>query len=269
MINKKIGFIGIGNMGYSILKGIVKSGKVSPENIIVSAKSKKTLDKAKEDLNIKGTLSNKDLAKKSDIIFLGVKPNIHSYILKEIKDGIKEDAIIVSMAAGITLENMEEILGKARLVKIMLNIGALVNMSMTAMSHLNLNSSEKNKIKSLLETFGLVSDISEDLMDSFSGISGCSPAFAFMFIEAMADSAVLHGMDRESAYTYSAQALKGAAELVIKTEMHPGALKDMVTSPGGSTIEGVVSLEENGFRNAVIKAVDTSINKSKKMTKKS
>lgn len=269
MINKKIGFIGIGNMGYSILKGIVNSKKVDPQNISVRAKSEKTLSKAENKLKVKASISNKDLAKSSDIIFIGVKPNIHRQVLNEIKKSIKENTIIITMAAGVLMNDLREVLGeKVKIVKIMPNTPALVQMSMTAMSSLNLNSKEEKEIKLLLETFGLCRNIPEDLMDTFTGISGSSPAYAFIFIEAMAESAVKHGMERNLAYEFSAQALKGAAEMVLKTGIHPGELKDMVTSPKGATIEAVISLEENGFRNSIIKAVDTAIEKSKEMTEK-
>lgn len=269
MKSKRIGFIGIGNMGYSILKGIVKSEKIDPLNIIVSAKSSDTLVKAKNELKVKTSYSNKELAENSDIIFIGVKPNIHEEILKEIKTSVSKDATIVSMAAGVKIKDIKNILGeKIKIVKIMPNTPALVQMSMTAMTSVNLSSEEENEIKDLLETFGISRKIPEELMDIFTGISGSSPAYVFMFIEAMSEAAVKYGMDRKSAYEFSAQAVKGAAEMVLKTKLHPGELKDMVTSPKGATIEAVIALEESGFRKSVISGVEACINKSKKMTEK-
>ena len=166
------------------------------------------------------------------------------------------------MAAGVKIEKLESF-AKARYVRIMPNVPAQIAKGMTALScNDNINSEELSDITEILETAGKVEQVPEKLMDCVTGVSGSGPAFVFMFIEAMADAAVRCGMPRKQAYTYAAQTVMGSAALVLETGKHPGELKDSVTSPAGTTIEGVAALESNGMRNAVIEAVTASYNKS-------
>lgn len=266
---KKIGFIGTGNMGGAILGGIIKSGIIDNKHIIASAKSDKTLDKIKSEYNVNVTKDSKEVAKFSDLIVIGVKPNIYDDVLEEIKNEIDNEKIIITIAAGKTIDSVEKIIGSdKKIIRTMPNTPALVGEGMTSLSpNKNIREEELTFVKSLFDSLGKSEVVNEDLIHSVIGASGSSTAYAFMFIEAIADGAVLAGMPRDKAYEFAAQGVLGAAKMVLETDKHPGALKDMVCSPGGTTIEAVKVLEEEGFRGAVIKAVEACINKSIEMSK--
>jgi len=268
-MEKVIGFIGSGNMGQAMIGGIIKSGLVSSSNIIVSDLDQKKLDFISGEYKTQVTTDSIELVKKSDVIFLAIKPNIYKIVLKQIKEYVTEGKIIVSIAAGKTLESLEDILGEnAKIVRAMPNTPALVNEGMAAIcKNGNVTTEELSFVKQLFESFGKAEEIAEYLFDSVVGVSGSSPAYVFMFIEALADAAVLGGLPRDKAYKFAAQAVLGSAKMVLETGKHPGELKDMVCSPGGTTIEAVASLEKEGFRHAVIKCVKECMKKSKEMSK--
>ena len=257
---KKIACIGTGAMGGAIMRAVCN--KFDPNNITVS---NRTLEKGKSFANDTGCRfadNNKDCIKDAKYIFIAVKPAFLSDLFAEIKNDIPSDAVIISMAAGVKIEKLESF-AKARYVRIMPNVPAQIAKGMTALScNDNINSEELSDIIEILETAGKVEQVHGKLMDCVTGVSGSGPAFVFMFIEAMADAAVRCGMPRKQAYTYAAQTVMGSAALVLETGKHPGELKDSVTSPAGTTIEGVAALESNGMRNAVIEAVTASYNKS-------
>ena len=257
---KKIACIGTGAMGGAIMRAVCN--KFDPNNITVS---NRTLEKGKSFANDTGCRfadNNKDCIKDAKHIFIAVKPAFLSDLFTEIKNDIPSDAVIISMAAGVKIEKLESF-AKARYVRIMPNVPAQIAKGMTALScNNNITSEELSDITEILETAGKVEQVPEKLMDCVTGVSGSGPAFVFMFIEAMADAAVRCGMPRKQAYTYAAQTVMGSAALVLETGKHPGELKDSVTSPAGTTIEGVAALESNGMRNAVIEAVTASYNKS-------
>ena len=267
---KIIGFIGGGNMGGAMIGGIIESKVSSPENVIVSGPHIETLSKFKEKYGVFITTDNIELSKKSDIIFLSVKPNIYENVINEIKDYVKEDAIIVAIAAGMNIETIEKLFGRAvKVVRAMPNTPALVGEGMSAICANNLISKEElAEIQDIFNSFGKSEVVSEGLFDAVTGVSGSSPAYVYMFIEAMADAAVKGGMPRKQAYKFAAQAVLGSAKMVLETGIHPGELKDMVTSPGGTTIEAVAELERQGMRNSIISAVEVCIEKSKKMAEK-
>jgi len=269
MMNKTIGFIGCGSMGRAILSGILDSGRAIPEQIMVSAATQETLDTVREEFGAEVTLDNKKVAETSDLLFLAIKPNRYEEIIREIRNDLKEDAIIIGMAAGMTIDKMEKAFGKrTKIVRIMPNTPASVKEGYTAVVFNDqISEVEQENMLLLFSSIGRASVIEEKHMDVITGISGSSPAYVYMFIEAMADAAVKNGLPRKEAYEISAQAVMGAAKMVLETELHPGILKDMVCSPGGTTIEAVTKLEEKGFRHAVISAVDACIEKSREMTK--
>jgi pyrroline-5-carboxylate reductase len=269
-MHKTIGFIGCGNMGRAILSGILDSRNVPPDKIIVSASSSKTIEEITEMYHTEGTLDNVKVAENADILFLAVKPYLYEKVILEIRDAVKDNVVIIGMAAGVTIEKMEAAFDKPlNIVKIMPNTPVSVREGLIAMAFNSMmDEVEQENIISLLSSIGKVQVIEEKHMDVITGISGSSPAYVFMFIEAMADAAVKNGLPRKDAYEISAQAVLGAAKMVLETGIHPGILKDMVTSPGGTTIEAVAKLEEKGFRNAVISAVDACIHKSEEMSRK-
>ncbi|AVQ46843.1 pyrroline-5-carboxylate reductase [Clostridium botulinum] len=268
-MNKVIGFIGAGNMGQAMVGGIVNSKLVAPENIILSDLNEKTLEAANEKFGVRVTTNSNELAKEADILVLSVKPNLYPIVIKGIKDNIKKDVIVVTIAAGKALEDTENMFGRRiKIVRVMPNTPALVGEGMAAICPNDLVSKEETEeVISIFESFGKAEIVEEKLMDAVTAVSGSSPAYVYMFIEAMADAAVLEGMPRDKAYKFAAQAVLGSAKMVLETGMHPGALKDMVCSPGGTTIKAVATLEKHGFRNAIIEAMRDCAIKSKEMSK--
>lgn len=262
-----IGFIGLGNMAKAMIGGMLKKKLVLPNEICGSAKTQETLDRISKEYGIGTFADNAAVAAKADILFLAVKPVFIPEVIAEIKDVVRKDTVVVSIAAGKTMEYIEGLFGrKIKLVRCMPNTPALVSEGCTAVVQGELVSDgEMQSIKKLLASFGTVSEVPERLMDVVVGVSGSSPAYVFLFIEAMADAAVCAGMPRKQAYQMAAQSVLGSAKMVLETGMHPGELKDMVCSPGGTTIEAVKVLEEMGLRAAVMDAVETCIEKSRNL----
>ena len=263
----KIGFIGCGNMATAILKGILKSGEVAAADIIASAKSDKTREKIEKELGIQKADTNAQVVDFADVVFLAVKPQFLEGVLDEIKASVKEGQIFISIAPGKTLQWFADKLGeKTKVIRTMPNTPAMVGEGMTAACRNEFVTDEELEgAKKILSAFGKVEVVSEHLMDVVVSVSGSSPAYVFMFIEAMADAAVADGMPRAQAYQFAAQAVLGSAKMVLETGKHPGELKDMVCSPGGTTIEAVRVLEEKGFRSAVIEAMKACTDIAKKM----
>ena len=270
MERKTIGFIGLGNMAKAIIGGLLKNG-FEKEQIIGSAKTEKTLLKVKNDFGIMTCLDNKQVAKQADIVVLAVKPQMIDGVLKEIGESLKEDVIVISILAGKTISYLENGIGRrVKMARCMPNVASLVGEGCTAVCYnKECEDWDKPYVTEILESIGMVKEVSENLMDAVIGASGSSPAFVFMMIEAMADAVVKAGMRRDLAYEMVAQAVLGSAKLFLESEtalgekMHPAQLKDMVCSPGGTTIEGVKALEEGGFRGVLMEAVEATIAKSK------
>ena len=257
---KRIGFIGAGNMAGAIIGGIVKSNLVKPENVIASAKTMANLERLQQEYNISVTLDSKEVVKNSDIVFMAVKPNIFDGVLEGVADLIDDKKIIVSIAAGKSIEAIENIIGAdKKIVRTMPNTPALVNEGMAALC--------PKIVKDIFDSFGKSEVVGEYLIDAVIGVSGSSPAYVFMFIEAMADAAVMAGMPRKQAYNFAAQSVLGSAKMVLESGKHPGELKDMVCSPAGTTIDAVKLLENEGMRSAVINAVCACVEKSREMSK--
>lgn len=268
-MNKKIGFIGSGNMAKAMIGGIVKSKLVDPSNVIASDLNELALENVKNEYGINITTNSKEVVKFSDIVIVAVKPNVYDIVLEGVKELIDNEKIIVTIAAGKTIESIENVIGNdKKVIRTMPNTPALVNEGMSALcKNNNITDEELNMVKEIFNSFGKAEIVSEYLIDAVIGASGSAPAYVFMFIEAMADAAVLAGMPRNQAYTFAAQAVMGSAKMVLETGKHPGELKDMVCSPGGTTIEAVKTLEVEGFRSAVIKAIGDCIEKSKEMSR--
>lgn len=263
----KLGFIGAGNMGSAIIGGAVTSGIVKGSDVIVADRDSQKLDVLKAKYGISTTADN-TACTACDIVFLCVKPNILADVITGIADKINTDTVFVSIAAGQSTEKIEKAFGNpsVKVVRVMPNTPALVGEGMSAVcANGNVTSDEVRAVLEILRSFGRAEVVSESLMDTVTAVSGSSPAYVFMFIEAMADAAVKGGMTRDMAYTFAAQSVLGSAKMVLETGMHPGALKDMVCSPGGTTIDAVAVLEDEGMRNAVIKAMEACIKKSKSM----
>ncbi|WP_071396496.1 pyrroline-5-carboxylate reductase [Bacillus tuaregi] len=264
-MDERIGFIGCGKMGKAIMAGMLKAGVVLNENILVSTRRESTLIEIEEHYQVKGSLHNQEVAEWSDILFLAVHPADHVQVLAEIKGSLKENAVIITMAAGITIEQVENGIGRSvKVVRTMPNTPSLVGEGMTALSvNRFVTENDLDLVLHLLNSFGKTEVIDEKLMDAVPAISGSSPAYAYMFIEALADGGVRDGIPRVQAYRMAAQAILGAAKMVLETGKHPGVLKDDVCTPGGSTIRAVAALEEKQFRAAILEAMKACTNKTK------
>lgn len=263
----KLGFIGTGNMASAIMGGIIKNQIVSADEIIGADLYAPGRERVKEQFGIHVTADNNEVVGKADVIILSVKPQFYEEVICQIRDAVRADQIIITIAPGKTLAWLAEKFGKeVKIVRTMPNTPALVGAGMTAMCpNEHMTEEETAYVRSLLESFGRVEVVAERLMDVVVSTSGSSPAYVFMMIEAMADAAVSGGMSRPQAYQFAAQAVMGSAKMVLETGKHPGELKDMVCSPGGTTIEAVRTLEEYGFRSAVIEAMKVCEEKSKSM----
>lgn len=264
---KKIGFIGAGNMGKAIISGIISSGITPAENVIVYDVYKPALTALADEFGIQVVTNESAVVENSDLIVLAVKPGMVSGVIEKIAPSVSDECVIVSIAAGISIEKLSEGLPKqSKIVRVMPNTPAMVGCGMSALSpNQYLTDEDCNFVKSVFDSFGKAEFVGEYLMDAVVGVSGSAPAYVYMFIEALADGAVYSGMPRQQAYQFAAQTVLGSAKMVLETGKHPGELKDAVTSPGGTTIEAVKSLEESGFRAAVIEAVVKAAEKNRNM----
>lgn len=266
----KIGFIGCGNMGEAFLKGIINSEMVELKNLYVCDKIRG--EEVANKYSINCYQEEVAIVEECDIVFLAIKPNVYFDVIDKIKDSVNSSKIIVAMAPGITLENILDAIDNrnSKIVRTMPNLPLMVQEGCIAYAfNENVEDNEKRFFKELFEKIGVAIETKEELFDAVIGASGSSPAFMFMFIEALADAAVYEGLPRSDAYKLVGQTLIGCGKLFIESGKHPGELKDNVCSPGGTTIVGVRYLEEAGFRGAVIKAVTETIKKSKEMSRNS
>lgn len=261
----RIGFIGCGNMGRAMVQGIVAQGVAAPSDIIVSARTQQTLDDVRGRFGVDVVLDNTQACRAS-VVFLAVKPQMYESVIAEVAPFLPEDAMLVSIAPGKSIAWLSEKSGVRKIARLMPNTPAAVGEGMTAV--VPGPACEQNDIDALLSivnSFGKSEIIPEHLIDAASAAAGCSPAFVYMFIESMADAAVLEGMPRTQAYRFASQAVLGAAKMVQESGLHPGALKDAVCSPGGTTIEGVRALEQRGLRSAVMEALAATVAKARSL----
>lgn len=260
---KTTGCIGCGSMGGAIVRAICR--KYSAAAVLVSALHPEHAQKIAGETGCRAAEKNTEVASAAQYLFIAVKPQYVAGVMQEISGSIRKDAVIISMAAGISLENLRK-LSPVPVVRIMPNMPAQIGEAMTALCcGDDVPAGALADITELLQSAGKVEKVDEKLMDCVTAVSGSGPAYAFMFIEALADAAVRFGMPRKQAYIYAAQTLKGSAAMVLEDGRCPGALKDTVCSPAGTTIEGVAALEKAGFRAAVIDAVTAAYNKSVSM----
>ena len=251
----KFGFIGMGNMGYAMLKGLLSV--YTPSDIIFTCPDLEKCKRISQETGVRYAESNAECANNAQYVVLAVKPQVYNVVLKNINNVIREDSVVISIAPGISIDNIKSQLGiNARVVRAMPNTPALV-----AYDKENFSFEEREVIDSFFNSFGKVVYVSENQMNAIVCASGSSPAYVYMFIEALADSAVKYGIKREDAYKLVAQTVLGSAKMVLETGEHPGVLKDKVCSPGGTTIAAVAALEEHNFRSSLIKATDACYDK--------
>ena len=261
----QLGFIGCGNMATAMMKGIIGNNIISDSEIIGSDVLDASKNKAQKELGIAIAADNSEVIDKADIVVLSIKPQYYESVISEIRDSVRKDQIIITIAPGKTLKWLAEQFGKnVKIVRTMPNTPALVGEGITAACcNEFVSGDELDRVVGILKGFGRCEVVSESLMDVVVSVSSSSPAYVFMFIEAMADAAVADGMPRAQAYEFAAQAVLGSAKMVLETGKHPGELKDMVCSPAGTTIEAVRVLEERGMRSAVFEAMKACTRKAR------
>lgn len=273
-MNKTIAFIGTGNMGGAIIKAACKA--MDPARITITDHN---LDKAQQlarEQNCHTASSNQEAVLAGDYVFLCVKPQVLGGVLLEISPILNEcfstgkPKILVSIAAGITIQSIRDNLKgaccQAPIIRIMPNTPVSIGKGMLAVAaQTDVRPEMLADIRTILQCAGRLEQLPESLMDQFTAVGGCAPAFTYLFIEALADGGVLTGLSRSQALTYAAQTVLGAAAMVLETQSHPGVLKDNVCSPGGSTIAGVAALESHGFRSAAIDAVVSAYKKNQEL----
>ena len=264
--DKKIGFVGAGNMGGAIIKGLIASNAVSASNISVcDLSAEKTMEFEK--MGCKVYKQVPELCKSCDIVILAVKPNAFTYVLKDLRN--ITSPLYISIAAGVGIDYIKSFFDcEAKVARVMPNTPALIGEGATVVSaKAPVSDTELEIVCEIFKSIGIVEVMDEEYMNAVVAVSGSSPAYVYMMIEAMADAAVADGIPRDVAYTLAAQAVAGSAKMVLNSKEHPGALKDKVCSPGGTTIEAVAKLEETGFRNAIISAMKACTKKANELSK--
>jgi len=267
---KKLGFIGCGNMGEAMVAGALKGRFAKGEDIIVHTKSRESLEKLNEKYGIVMGKDNKDVAENSKIIILAVKPNIYREVIEEIKDSVSEESVVIAITPSFSVNSIKIMFDKdIKVVRAMPNTPAMVGCGMTGICFSDsMTIEERDEVINFFNCFGETIEVKEELMKAVGSVSGSSPAFIYMLIEAMADGAVMMGMSRKDAYRFAAKAVEGSAKMVLETGKHPGDLKDAVCSPGGTTIKGVIELDRNGFKGNIVQAMIESANKFEEMESK-
>ncbi|MDD3168469.1 MAG: pyrroline-5-carboxylate reductase [Eubacteriales bacterium] len=266
----KIGFIGTGNMGTAIIKGYLSAYTDAAKNLLAYDKDADKLKILCDALGIAGCSSMDQLMEQSDVIVLAVKPNIFDRVIPEISVHYRPGQVLVSIAAGISMSYIEKLMQKndVKLVRVMPNTPAMVNEGMSALCRNQLITDEEfEPVLELFRSIGRAEVIGEELIDTIIGVSGSSPAYTYLYIEALIDAAVSNGMDKEQAKIFAGQAVLGAAKMVLETGIDPVTLRVNVCSPGGTTIEAVNALLNNGFQDNVAEAFQAAVDKSKAMTK--
>ena len=269
MLNdKKIAFIGTGNMGDALVSGLIISGSSKAKNIICSDVRKDKLDKIKSRYKVRTTTSNLKAVAEADIVIYAVKPQLMAAVLTETKSKLDMSKLVISIAAGVPLAAMESCIDKdMRLIRVMPNIAAAVKEAASAIAAGDHATKEDiNLAMEIFNSIGKCIFLKENyLMDAITGLSGSGPAYIFLIVDALADAGVKMGLSRQESLFLAAQTVLGSAKLLMETQEHPGQLKDKVTSPGGTAIAGLATLESGGLRTTLINAVEAATNRSKEL----
>lgn len=265
--NKRLAVLGAGKLGETLIKGLIEASVISPGNITVTAGHQPRLDYMRERFGVSSTLSNREAAASADVIILSVKPQTVSRILEEVGDALRRDQLLISVAASVSTAFIEKHLNDPiPVIRAMPNTPSLVNKGMTgiaagtnaARQHLDLG-------RFIFEAVGRCVVVDEKYMDAITGLSASGPAFVYIIIESLAEAGVKVGLPRDIATELAAQTVVGAGSMVLETSEHPAKLKDMVTTPAGCTIDGILELEEGGLRVTLIKAVVRATQRAKEL----
>ncbi|BBO75025.1 pyrroline-5-carboxylate reductase [Desulfosarcina widdelii] len=269
MLNdKKIGMVGTGNMGKALIDGLIASGTAKAGNIICSDASEQQLASVREKYGVETTTDNIAVVKAADIVIYAIKPQIMASVLKETADFLDMSKLIISIAAGVPMAAIESLLNKElRLIRVMPNVAVAVKEGATAIAAGGKATEEDIQLAlAIFDSVGKTIFLKENyLMDAITGLSGSGPAYIFMIVDALADAGVKMGLSRKDARVLASQTILGAAKLLLETKAHPGELKDSVTSPGGTAIAGLHTLEKGGLRTTLINAVEAATNRSKEL----
>ena len=265
--DKTIGFLGAGNMAEALIRGLIRGGHVPADRIVASGPRRERLDELAQHYGCAGTSSNLELARRSDVVVLSVKPQILPKVLREVSGDIRHDALVLSVAAGVDTGTIEELLPAGmRVVRSMPNTPALVGAAATAISAgARATDDDMALARFVFDAVGMTVVLDESQLDAVTGLSGSGPAYVFLVLEALADAGVKVGLSRRNAQRLAAQTVMGSAKLLLETDEHPGRLKDMVTSPGGTAIAGLHTLEQGGLRTTLINAVETATNRAREL----
>jgi pyrroline-5-carboxylate reductase len=266
----KIGFLGAGKMATALAKGFIRTGLVAAENVMAGDLSPAAREAFAKETGANVTASNADVARFAQTLVLAVKPAHVDEALSQIRAFFTDQHLLITIAAGVSIKTVTDALFEtARVIRVMPNTPALVGASATGYAPGGSATKEDAALaQKLFSSVGIAFELKESLLDAVTGLSGSGPAYAYMMIEALSDGGVAAGLPRDIATRLAAQTLLGSARMVLETGIHPGALKDMVTSPGGTTIEGVYELELAGVRGALMTAVRSAAEKSQKLGRK-
>ena len=264
---KRVGFVGAGNMGEALIKGLVTANLVPPETIAATDVRAERAEQMARQYGIRAVADNGTLVRDSDVVVLAVKPQIMAPVLREIAPALTGRPLLISLAAGVSTATIQGVVGRyQRLIRVMPNTPALVLEGATAIARgAELPAEDLETAQEIFAAVGKAVVLDEELMDAVTGLSGSGPAYVAIVIESLADGGVKMGLDRATAMTLATQTVLGAARLLSETGLHPGALKDMVSSPGGTTIAGIAALEEGGIRTTFIRAVERATLRSREL----
>ena len=258
--------IGTGNMGRALVGGFIKNGILTPKDVRLCDIDEKKVTELASETGCQPYTDASKAVQDADYILLAVKPQVFDQTVRSLSANIKSGAVVISIAASVTLDRIENLLNEgSSIVRVMPNTPALVGASVCAVCTRNVEKENSDFVEKLLSTCGIVVPCDEKTLDAIGCVSGTGPAYVMLFIEAMADAAVSLGIKRADALKIAAATVAGSGKLALETGTHPAVLKDMVCSPGGTTIAGVMALEENGLRNAVIKSVTAAYDKTQEM----
>ncbi|HEY4179174.1 MAG TPA: pyrroline-5-carboxylate reductase [Kofleriaceae bacterium] len=267
LASHSIGFIGAGNMAEALIRGLVRGHHVPAERVYASAPRRERLDELVASYKIHALTDNREVARTCGIVVLSVKPQIMDKVLREVGDQLQPGALVISIAAGVDTETIESAVGDGvRVVRAMPNTPALVGAGATAISAgKHASEADLAAAKAVFDAVGMTVTLEEIHLDAVTGLSGSGPAYIFLILEALADAGVKVGLSRRNAQRLAAQTVMGSAKMLLETDEHPGKLKDMVTSPGGTAIAGLHTLEEGGLRTTLINAVETATKRAREL----
>ncbi len=267
LASQRIGFIGAGNMAEALIRGLVRGNHIPAQQVLASAPRQDRLDELASDYGIAVTTSNQQVAAQCSVVVLSVKPQILETVLREISDSLAPGALLVSVAAGVDTGTIEQAVAEGvRVVRAMPNTPALVGAGATAIAAgKHAAAADLATARAMFDAVGITVELAETHLDAVTGLSGSGPAYIFLILEALADAGVKVGLARRNAQRLAAQTVMGSAKMLLDTDEHPGQLKDMVTSPGGTAIAGLHTLEQGGLRTTLINAVETATKRAKEL----